>query len=217
MKRYIFWGGLVVILVVAAGAILYSVRDSGGEGGKNAVLTLTKDDWKQGADGAPLLIEYSDFQCPACRAYYPMVKRLVSEYGMKLQFAYRYFPLSQIHQNAQIAAYAAEAAGRQGKFWQMHDVLFERQTEWEKSDLVRDMFVQYAKDLSLDVSRFQKDLDDSSVHDRVKRDYSSGEKAGVQGTPSFFLNGQKLPNPPTYDAFKAVVDYYMKVQQTPQK
>lgn len=212
MRRSFFWGGLAVILLLAAGAILYSVRDPS-IGQKVSVSVVTKEDWTQGANGAPILVEYSDFQCPACRAYYPMVKRLVSEYGMKLQFVYRYFPLSQIHKNAQIASDAAEAAGRQGKFWPMHDALFEHQTEWSSLDAPRDTFVQYATTLGLDPTRFQKNLDDSSVRSRVQRDYDSGEAAGVQGTPSFFLNGQKLPNPPTYEAFKAVIDYYMKNPQ----
>ena len=104
-----------------------------------------------------VLIEYSDFQCPACKAYYPVVSKIADELGTKVQVVYRNYPLSQLHKNARTAASAAEAAGKQGKFWEMHDVLFINQEKWSESKDVKRDFSAYAKAIGLSVEQFTQD------------------------------------------------------------
>lgn len=162
-------------------------------------------DWTKGKKDANLtLIEYSDFQCPACASYQQMAKQLVEKYQGKLLFVYRHFPLTQ-HKNAKAAAYAAEAAGRQGQFWMMHDTLFENQSDWEKASKPDDKFVQYAKSLKLDVEKFQSDSKSSQVKDKVDKDLASGIAANVNATPTFYLNGIALDNPRTLKQFEEII------------
>ena len=135
-------------------------------------------------DAAITLVEYGDFQCPYCRQAYPIVKQLREQLGTRLRFAFRNFPLTRIHPNAQHAAEAAEAAAAQGAFWQMHDRLFERQFALEDENLV-----EYATELGLDADRLAGELAAGTHRDRVRDDFMSGMKSGVNGTPTFFING----------------------------
>lgn len=140
------------------------------------------------------LIEYSDFQCPACSYYHPYLKQIVEEFSGQIRFAYRHFPLSQ-HQNAELAAKAAEAAGKQNKFWEMHDLLFENQSMWSASNKAGDIFAALAASLNLDVNKFNADINSQEIKDKVANDLQSGLSIGVNATPTFILNGQKLdPN-----------------------
>lgn len=152
------------------------------------------------------LVEYSDFQCPACAAYYPVLKQLNKDFEGKLRFVYRYFPLRNIHKNAEIASIAAEAAGRQNKFWEMHDLLFENQTEWSNLSDPREKFKEYAKFIGLDMEKFQNDLNSKEVKDKVEADYQNGLSLKVNATPTFFLNDQKISNPRTYEEFKIKIE-----------
>ena len=165
---------------------------------------------KGGATGSATLVEYSDFQCPACSAYYPVVKQLTKEFPQDLHFVYRYFPLSSIHKNARISAQAAEAAGKQNKFWEMHDLLFENQDEWANLADPKEKFKEYAKSIGLDTEKFQKDLESKEVKDKVEKDYQNGLSLGVNATPTFFLNGEKLQNPRSYEEFKAKIKGILK-------
>ena len=143
------------------------------------------EDHSAGPDGAPItLVEYGDFQCPHCGRAYPIVKEIQKRLGKRLRFVFRNFPLTQIHPNAAHAAEAAEAAGAQGKYWQMHDRLFERQFALEDQYLV-----EYAGELGLDADRVAADLADGTHQDRVRDDFMSGVRSGVNGTPTFFING----------------------------
>jgi protein-disulfide isomerase len=142
-------------------------------------------DHTSGAENAPLtLVEYGDFQCPHCRNAYPIVKKVQQQLGARLRFVFREFPLTQIHPEAEHAAEAAEAAGAQGAFWQMHDRLFERQFALDDDSLV-----QYATDLGLDGDRLRGELDAGTYRAKVRDDFMSGVKSGVNGTPTFFING----------------------------
>lgn len=132
------------------------------------------------------LVEFSDYQCPYCAKVWPYVEDLTDKYPDKLQFIYRHFPLPQ-HQYAKGAAYAAEAAGKQGKFWQMSALIFENQ-----SSLSHELLVELAKKLELDMEKFQQDRNSSAVKDRVDADWTDGQKLGVNSTPTFFLNGKKM-------------------------
>lgn len=160
---------------------------------------VTANDHAEGSVLAKnILVEYSDFQCPACALYYPLVKQIASTYGGRLLIVYRYFPLASIHQNADISARAAEAAARQGKFWEMHNLLFERQKDWSGSSDPTNIFNGYAAELGLNKDQFMADLNSAAVRARVRTDFESGERANVDATPTFYLNGKKLTNLQNY-------------------
>jgi len=137
-------------------------------------------------DAAVTLVEYGDYECPHCGRAYPIVKEVQKQMGRRLRFVYRNFPLRETHPHAQHAAEAAEAAGAQGKFWEMHDRLFERQFALDD-----DALIEYAGDLGLDVARFRRELAGRVYEPRVREDFRSGMLSGVNGTPTFFINGAR--------------------------
>ena len=146
------------------------------------------DDHALGSADAPVtLVEYGDYECPHCGAAHPIVKRALRKLGKHVRFVFRNFPLGEMHPHAVQAACAAEAAGLQDAFWEMHDHLFEHQNALERDDLIA-----YAKTLGLDAARFARDLDDPSIEERVRRDFASGVRSGVNGTPTFFIQGQRF-------------------------
>jgi protein-disulfide isomerase len=138
------------------------------------------------ADAPVTLVEYGDYECPYCGMAYRVVKSAQAELGNQLRFVFRNFPLAEAHPHARLAAEAAEAAAAQGKFWEMHDALFEHQDALEAEDIIG-----YAKSLGLDIARFGRDLKDSTYSKRVREDFRSGVKSGVNGTPTFFINGSR--------------------------
>jgi protein-disulfide isomerase len=140
-----------------------------------------------GAETAAVtLVEYGDYECPYCGAAYPVVKEVQSEMGEDLRFVFRNFPINSAHPHARRAAEAAEAAAAQGRFWEMHDHLYEHQDALEDDDLLA-----YAAELGLDVDRFARDLESDAYADRVHEDFMSGVRSGVNGTPTFFLDGTR--------------------------
>jgi len=154
---------------------------------RTARLTLAvgKRDRIRGPIDAPLtLVEYGDFQCPHCGAAYPVIEEIRARLGPRLRFVYRHFPLTNVHPRAEPAAEAAEAAGAQGHFWDMHDRLFVHQDALEDEDLV-----SHADALGLDVQRFVDELAEGAHAPRVRQDFLSGVRSGVNGTPCFYVNG----------------------------
>lgn len=142
-------------------------------------------DHAQGPADAPVtLVEYGDYECPHCGRAYPIVKDVQRRLGDRLRFVFRNFPLSSIHPHAEHAAESAEAAAPQGKFWEMHDYLFEHQQSLEDDDLM-----QYAEGVGLDTDRFVREMEAGAHQERVREDFSSGVRSGVNGTPTFFING----------------------------
>lgn len=163
----------------------------------------------RGRTDAPVLIEeYGDFQCPPCGFLHPILKRLEGEYATQLRVAYHHFPLREMHKNAAEAARAAEAAGLQGKFWQMHDLLYEKQPQWKDAAPARPLFLSYARTLGLDLQKFAQDIDSSTVSTRVMNDEQGGMARGVTGTPTVFLNGREVPFEiaTNYDKLRAVIE-----------
>ncbi|HEY5944585.1 MAG TPA: thioredoxin domain-containing protein [Kofleriaceae bacterium] len=141
-----------------------------------------------GSNQAPItLVEYGDYQCPYCGQAYPIVKAVRAKLGKRLRFVFRNFPLVNAHPHAEAAAESAEAASAQGRFWEMHDMLFENQRALAYDDLV-----VYATNVGLDVKRFASDLDKRAYLPRVREDVASGADSGVHGTPSFFINGVRF-------------------------
>ena len=148
---------------------------------------VTARDHATGPENAPVtLVEYADYECPYCGMAYLIVKEAKRELGNELRFVFRNFPLAEAHPHARLAAQAAEAAGAQGRFWEMHDMLFEHQDALEAEDLLA-----YAKSIGLDMQQFARDLADPAYTKRVRDDFRSGVTSGVNGTPTFFMNGAR--------------------------
>jgi len=153
------------------------------------------------------LIEYGDYQCPACGAYYPLVKTITEKYKNDIFFQFRNFPLIQIHPNAFAGARAAEAADKQGKFWEMHDMLYEQQKTWSAGNNAKTYFDQYASQLNLDITKFDQDYASDEVNDLINADIKAGQALGADSTPTFVLDGKKLDQNPTDQAsFEKLID-----------
>lgn len=197
---------LVIGLVVTVGMIagLVALQNNQAEKMVNLSVAVSADDHVFG-EGSVTLVEYSDFQCPACKAYAPLLKQLQEDFKGKLVLVYRHFPLRRIHANADAAAQAAEAADRQGKFWEMHDLIFSGQEDWAKSGSAMEKFEQYAQQLGLDLAKFKEDADSSEIKQKIQQDLNSANAMSLSGTPSFFLNGQFIPGPGSYEEFKALI------------
>jgi len=147
-----------------------------------------------GPANAPVrLEEFGDFECPPCGIFHPILKQMQEEFGDKLQVTFREFPLVPAHQHALAAASAAEAAGLQGKFWEMHHLLYDHQNEWKKEFNVRPIFEGYAKQIGLDIERYKTDMNGDLVAQRIFADGKRGHSLGVSGTPTVFINGREVP------------------------
>jgi protein-disulfide isomerase len=145
-------------------------------------------DQTQGNEQAAIkLVEYGDYQCPHCGTAYSIIKEIQSTFGDQILFVFRNFPLQESHRYANIAAQAAEAAGKQGRFWEMHDAIFENQQQ-----LNEDFIENLAEKLGLDMEQFEEDLNSEEISNKVEDDFESGVRSGVNGTPSFFINGSKF-------------------------
>lgn len=212
-KQITIWLSAVIVLVLVTAGIVGIAM--GSKGSKTSTVKTSSDtvaindaDWSAGPKDAKVtLLEYSDYQCPACGFYYPLLKRLQGEFAGRLRFVYRNYPLRTVHKNSQLASQAAEAAGPQNKFWEMHDYLFEHQNDWSDLGNPTETFVGYAKDLGLDTQKFAADLKSSAVQQSIDEDVASGDALRVDSTPTFFLQGKRVGNPPpNYDALKKLVD-----------
>lgn len=153
------------------------------------------------AEADVVLVEYSDFQCPACGQFAPIVKEVINEYGDDLRFEYRHFPLTSIHPFAVPAARAAEAAGQQGAFFAMHDLLFENQSNWSNSGNPNAFFTQYAEEIGLDMSLFNQHMKASLITDKINDEFSEARERGFTGTPTFTLNGEQM----TFNTFEEFI------------
>jgi protein-disulfide isomerase len=167
-------------------------------------LPVSEDrDHIQGSADAPVtLLEYGDYECPFCGAAYPIVKEVQSRLGERLRFVFRNFPITTSHPHAALAAEAAEAADAQGKFWEMHDLLYESQQHLEAADLHR-----YAEQLGLDVDRFDNELAQHVHAERVREDFMSGVRSGVNGTPTFYVNGVRHDGDYELETLLAALDH----------
>lgn len=169
-------------------------------------LAVTDSDWKRGAIAPELyLIAYEDLQCPACKAYEPVVKRILETFPTQLGLVFRHYPLTRTHPNAFAAAAAAQAAGEQGKFFDLTDLLYEHQSDWAPLPNPEGKFEEYAKQLNLNIDEWNTARNSSRVKDVIKAQQKVGDTLGVQGTPTFFLNGKKLENPQSIEEFRAIV------------
>lgn len=198
MKRYLPFiiVALVALLAIAGGGFLYQAKRSA-----NGAPKISKPETETSgesvhtlgpADAAVTLEEFGDFQCPPCGKLSEPINQLQKQYNLRV--IYREFPLP-VHAHAKEAAFAAEAAGRQGRFWQMHDLLFREQAVWSKSTDARALFNAYAGMLQLDLGLFKKDMDSNEVQQQVELDQNRGGAIGVKNTPTIFVNNEAVPGP----------------------
>ena len=205
MKRTIFWTVFLVILALIVWGLATAMNKTPKTSEHANPAAVTSSDHILGTTTAPVtLIEYGDFQCPACKTYFPYVERLMNESSTTLRLVFRHFPLAQ-HANAVPAALASEAAGLQGKFWEMYRLLYENQAEWSEVSDSASIFEKYALQIGLDVAKFKVDLKNSLLVDHVNSDRDEGAKIGINATPSFFIN-DKFVQPQSYESFKALID-----------
>jgi protein-disulfide isomerase len=211
MKRTLPFIIILVVLGAAVGSALYFTRSTPGSNSVSPSPTNSSapanapqpmltgvagadPPHTQGSPNAPArLEEFGDFQCPPCGQFHPVLVQMHKEFGDQLRITFREFPLYPGHQHSVIAASAAEAAGLQGKFWEMHDLLYEHQGDWKDQFDVRPMFEGYAKQIGLDIERWKSDIGSEQVAKRITLDGSRGHSLGVKGTPTVFMNGREVP------------------------
>ena len=163
---------------------------------------VSDDDHQQGPADAPVtLVEYGDYECPYCGEAHPIVQAIQRKMGDKIRFVFRNFPLTQIHPHAESAAEAAEAAAAQNAFWPYHDLLYEHQ-----HDLSAHALIGYARDLRLSLDRFERSLEQHDYAESVRSDFMSGVRSGVNGTPTFFINGLRHDDSYDYDVLLAALE-----------
>jgi protein-disulfide isomerase len=193
--RITLWASVVGALVLVVGGLIWLAQGGGrAEVYVPAVNEIMADDNVAGkADASVTVVEYSDFQCPACAQYHAIVKELVKNYGDRVRFVHRNFPIPG-YVNGLAAARAAEAAALQGKFFEMADMVFTRQREWTSQDssAFAKTLDSYAQAIGLDIDRFRADKESQAVLDKIRRDTDSALDAGVDSTPSFFINGTRI-------------------------
>lgn len=204
-KRFLL---ILAALVIVFGGIFWFTKSksSAPGGGSNSSQESGSNHVLGNNTTGVELVEFGDYQCPACYQYYPLVKQVQEKYNDQISFQFRNFPLVQIHPNAMISARAAEAAGLQGKFWEMHDLLYTNQNDWAQVGSPSSIFVQYAQQLGLDTAKFEEDMNSAAVLAIINGDVSAAQSLGATGTPTFVLNGKKIESPATLEAFSEVID-----------
>lgn len=211
-KRIIIWVAVTLVLVVTVLGIWKGPEINNSQAPQTEELSqaVLPTDWTKGAETPKVtIVEYSDFQCPACGAYYPLVEKIFADNKNDLAFTYRHFPLPQ-HKNALAAAYAAEAAGAQGKFWEMTQMLFDNQEDWSESYTPEVIFEEYATKLNLNMENYKAVRDAKETKDAVAQDIASGKASGVNSTPSFYVNGKKIKSPQSVEEFEAIIKAAME-------
>lgn len=191
-KRFL---AILAVITIAFGGFFIITKSSNDDGGSTASnASPTNNIFGKGEKGVTFT-EYGDFQCPVCAAYYGPLKEAKQKYEKEIFFQYRHLPLTSIHPNAVAAARASEAAAKQGKFWEMHDKLFENQNIWKDSSGPLAIFKTYAQDIGLNMQQFESDFASQEINDAINADLQEFKKTGRQeSTPSFFINGQPVEN-----------------------
>ncbi|MDB5188004.1 MAG: Na+/H+ antiporter NhaA [Candidatus Kaiserbacteria bacterium] len=212
-RTQLFIGAAFIVLIIGITVVLAAMSGSAKPiTGKTSIQTTpvsSSDHVRGNASSSVSVIEYGDFECPACGAYEPIMQKLTQTYGDRVAFVFRQFPLYQIHPNAIISAQASEAASLQGKFWAMHDALYSNQDAWSTvstDTVVKDKFDTYAQSIGLDVAKFNTDVVSQSIVANVQSQLSQGESINIDHTPTFFINGVEIDNPASADAFSKLID-----------
>lgn len=188
MKSILVFAAITFGVLLGVGGLLWQF----GQAGDKPIADIAGDKHLVKGSGSVTLVEFSDFQCPACLAVQQPLEQILKKYEGKVEFVYRYFPLTSIHKNAMMSAQAAEAAYKQGKFFEMHDKLFATQASWQGLAEPKETFVTYAKEIGLDVEKFRQDIDSQVVKDVINNDLLATTRYRLTGTPTFFINGSKI-------------------------
>lgn len=213
MKKYLPTIIIVAVVVLVIGFVVWALakpEDSGSSSTSAQLSQSEQEALKTGntignASSKVVVTEFGDYQCPACGAWHPFVKDTVlPKYQDKILFVFKNFPLTKPHPNAQSAAQAAEAAALQGKFWEMHNKLYDNQADWSELKDPSSKYEQYAKEIGLNVDQWKKDKDSSKVKDIIKADVALGEKLNLPGTPSFLVNGKLVQTKSEADLTNAI-------------
>jgi len=189
MKRYLPFVIIAAVLVAAVGGGYMMFRSAQPQ---SPTTPTPAGGSVATSKGVVTIDEYGDYQCPPCGALHPIIKTLKGEYGDRIQFAFHHFPLTQLHSHALEASSAAAAAGLQGKFWEMHNLLYEKQSEWSEVGDFRPIVLEFARKIGLDLPRFTRDIDGLQVVTIISEDMQRGALLGVNGTPTVFINSQLI-------------------------
>jgi len=196
--------GIIAVIVAGLIGVFVMFNKQGSSTTTDASKLVRATSQKQGSGGVQL-VEFGDYQCPACGAAYPNVQKIMKEYDGKVTLIWRNYPLETIHKNALVSARYAQASAQQNKFWEMHDKLYETQKEWSELADPTGKFVEYATDLGMDAAKLKNAAKDGAVNAIINQDKADGDAVGVQGTPTFFVNGKQVASY-DYASLKAAID-----------
>lgn len=188
IKTILTFMGVTVGILIGVGALLWQF----GSGAAKPLEDVAGEMRLKKGEGSVVVVEFSDFQCPACASVHEPLKQVLSKFEGKVSYVHRHFPLTSIHKNALTAAHASEAAYNQGKFFEYGDVLFTKQSEWEGLSDPSEKYMAYAKELGLDAKKFEFDLKSREVAERVNTDMVYANRHALSGTPTFFVNGVQI-------------------------
>jgi len=205
---------IVLAVGVAAGAAVFLSRNAVSSPENPATpahVEIKGGDHFRGPETAQLtLVEFGDYQCPSCGAYHPFVKEVMSRYPQKLRLEFHHYPLISIHPNSMAAAMAAEAAGEQGHYWEMHDALFEHQQEWAGSPNAQELFVSLASHLGLDTNKFMQSMKSPALQEKILKDVAQAQDLKVQAVPTFFINGEQTHIKLSMEDFVQVIEDHLR-------
>jgi len=199
-----------VLVVVVAGMIgLFALANKSAPAPKGSKDILRATSHKEGS-GPVTMVEFGDYECPACGAAFPNIQKLLQAYPGKITFYFRNFPLTSLHPDAMAGAEAAEAAALQGKFWQMHDKLYENQDQWSELADPTSQLTSYAQSLGLNTTQFQSDMSSNQVQQTIKQDMADGNALGIDATPTIYFDGKQFTGGYGYDALSKEVQSLLK-------
>ncbi|MEO8638134.1 MAG: thioredoxin domain-containing protein [Candidatus Taylorbacteria bacterium] len=207
-SRVVLWISVVIVIGAVLFGLVRIVKNNPPSSEKDTPVNISDSvigtDWIRGnANASTTLIEYGDFECPACGLYHPVLRELESQFKNDLRVIFRNYPLPQ-HANARLAARAAEAAGAQGKFFEMHDLIYEHQNDWTGKSDAKNIFLEYATTLKLNIGEYKRDFESKETGVKIDEDMASGNSYGVNSTPTFYLGNTKLA-PKSFDEFKKLI------------
>lgn len=200
---------ILLALIVGFAGIFWFSKNSKKDATSTSAAQASNHITGEGKKGVTV-VEYGDYQCPACYQYEPIIEAVRDKYKADIYFQFRNFPITSKHPNAMVSARAAEAAAKQNKFWEMHDLLYKEQQSWSSSSTPTTFFEQYAQQLSLDVAKFKQDMNSTEVNATINADMADATSKNVEGTPTFFIDGKKITTPNSVEEFGKLIEEAIK-------
>ncbi len=207
-KRFI---AILLVTIAALGAIFWFSRDKSANDDNGSTQASVSNHTVGAGNKGVEIVEYGDFQCPACRGFFPVLQEVKAKYGDDIKFTFRNFPIDSIHPNARAAHRAAEAAAKQDKFWEFHDLLYQQQDSWKNSTAIVGVMESYAQQLELNMDQFKADYPSEEINRTINADISAGQALRVNSTPTFVINGKIIDSETqqsmaTLEGFSKVID-----------